>query len=124
VDTLLAEGARDAVLTPIVMKKGRPGFLLTVLAAEADAARLAERILVLTPTIGVRAERLPRAILPRSAATVTVESHAIALKIVTLPDGHRRAKAEADDVQRAALALGWDSARVQAAALAAWRPRA
>ena len=124
VDALIADGARDAFLTPIVMKKGRPGHLLTVLAAEADAARLAEKILNVTPTIGLRAERLPRVILPRSTATVTVEGQAIAVKIVTLPAGRQRAKPEADDVARAAKALGWDFARVQVAALDAWHAQA
>jgi uncharacterized protein (TIGR00299 family) protein len=118
---LLAQGARDAYLTPIVMKKGRPGHLLTVLATPADAGRLAARILATTPTIGVRAARLPRAVLPRAAATVQVSGQPIALKVATLPDGRRRAKPEADDVARAARALGWDTGRVQAAALAAWQ---
>jgi uncharacterized protein (DUF111 family) len=117
---LLAAGARDAYLAPILMKKGRPGQLLTVLAAEADAARLAQLVFTATPTIGIRAERLARAVLARSAATVAVAGQSIALKVATLPDGRRRAKPEADDVARAAAALGWDFARVQAAALAAW----
>ena len=52
--TLMAEGALDAWLTPIQMKKGRPGQLLSCLCKEAEAERFARLILQHTTTIGVR----------------------------------------------------------------------
>ncbi|MBR2838891.1 MAG: nickel pincer cofactor biosynthesis protein LarC [Kiritimatiellae bacterium] len=47
-------GARDVSLVPATMKHGRPGQILVVLAAEADADRLAEAVLRETTTFGVR----------------------------------------------------------------------
>ena len=117
---LIVAGARDAYLTPIVMKKGRPGHVLTVLCAPADRERLARLVLTRTPTIGVRWSRAARLMLPRRTDTVTVRGHAIALKVVTGPDGDERAKPEADAVAAAALALGLGFTQVQAEALRAW----
>lgn len=62
-DRLFEAGVLDASLTPLVMKKSRPGTLLTVLAEPADAERLASLILTHSTTFGVRmgtAERWKR----------------------------------------------------------------
>jgi uncharacterized protein (DUF111 family) len=53
-DCIRAEGAKDVALIPVIMKKGRPGHILVVIAAEADADRLAAAILRETSTFGVR----------------------------------------------------------------------
>jgi uncharacterized protein (TIGR00299 family) protein len=120
IDDLIASGALDALIAPVLMKKGRPGHLLTVLAAPADRQRLCELLLSRSSTIGVRWEELRRVVLPRREAQVTVAGRRIALKVVRLPDGSERAKPEADAVAEAARALGWSFARVQEAALRAW----
>src|SRR5208282_5247858 len=44
-ETALALGALDVFHTPVQMKKNRPGVLLTVLCAEADADKFSELIL-------------------------------------------------------------------------------
>jgi hypothetical protein len=121
VETLLAAGARDAYLAPIVMKKGRPGHELTVLCAPADRERMAGLVLAHTPTIGLRWSLAERTILPRRSVSVMVQGHALALKVVTLPDGSERAKPEADDVAALARVLGLGFAAVQQRALDAWR---
>lgn len=54
IDALLNGGARDAWITPIIAKKGRPGCIITALAREAEAAPLADVLLSHTPTLGVR----------------------------------------------------------------------
>jgi uncharacterized protein (DUF111 family) len=51
---LLAEGALDAGAIPMVMKKGRPGFLLRVLARPEDSERLSRLLMRETGTLGVR----------------------------------------------------------------------
>ena len=52
--TLLAKGARDATLTPILGKKGRPAYLLTVLCDEAKKDTLAEVVFRGSTTFGIR----------------------------------------------------------------------
>ncbi len=53
-DKALAAGALDVFHTPIHMKKNRPGVLLSVLCASADADRFSELILCETTAFGVR----------------------------------------------------------------------
>ncbi|HCB34103.1 MAG TPA: nickel pincer cofactor biosynthesis protein LarC, partial [Acidimicrobiaceae bacterium] len=101
VESLLDAGALDAWTTPIVMKKGRPAHCLSVLCEPADAAGLTGRMMRLTGTLGVRSTTVQRAAAPRRAVTVDVDGHAVGVKI-----GPHRAKAEFDDVARAAAALG------------------
>ena len=74
-----------------------------------------------SPAIGLRWQELDRYVLPRRQETVLVAGQAVPLKVVRVPDGGERAKPEADAVAAAARHLGWDNARVAAAALAAWR---
>lgn len=53
-EKLLAEGALDVSTTPILMKKGRPGFLIKVLTKPKNAERLARVLMLETGTLGVR----------------------------------------------------------------------
>lgn len=105
-EALRASGAQDVVLQSVLMKKGRPGVRIEVLARPAAAAELEAILLSETTTIGVRHATVRRRALPRSMSTVQVLGHAVAVKVVTLPGGLRRAKPEFDDVQRVALATG------------------
>jgi len=57
---LIAEGAADAWLSPIGMKKGRAGTLLSVICPEADEERIARLILRETSTLGVRVRPVRR----------------------------------------------------------------
>jgi uncharacterized protein (DUF111 family) len=67
---LLAAGALDAWVTPILMKKGRPGLLVSALAKEADVAALEEVFFRETTTFGVRRSRCERSVLEREHETV------------------------------------------------------
>ena len=108
IQALLELGARDAWLTPVLMKKGRPGHVLSLLALAADRPRLAAALLERTSSIGVRWYEAGRLILPRQTGEVMVRGERIRIKTVTLPDGTTRSKPEADDVAAAAkrLSLG------------------
>lgn len=119
-DDLRADGALDAVLVPIVMKKGRLGTRLEVLCAPADADRFEERLLRETTTIGVRRWPVRRRALTRSMESVEVLGHTVAVKVVTAPDGSRRAKPEFDDVRRVALATGRPAGDIFDLARRAW----
>jgi uncharacterized protein (TIGR00299 family) protein len=54
IEKLLAEGALDASAAPMLMKKGRPGSLIRVIAKPGDAERLARLLMFHTGTLGVR----------------------------------------------------------------------
>ncbi len=101
VPALLAAGAHDAWLTPIVMKKGRPAHTVSVLCDPTDAARLRRVLVERTGTLGVRASSLVRWPQRRTMATVEVDGHPIGVKVAD-----HRAKVEFDDAARAASALG------------------
>lgn len=103
---LRASGALDVVLLPSLMKKGRPGTRVEVLASPSEADRLEGLLLSEGPTIGVRRVEATRVALPRREETRVVAGHPIRFKVVTMPDGSERAKPEFDDVQGVADRLG------------------
>src|SRR5918999_5187297 len=69
-DRLFAVGARDVFMSPVQMKKNRPGTLIRVIAEPKDREVLAEVLLSETSTIGVRYYPVGRMILKRSPAAV------------------------------------------------------
>ena len=105
-DALRAAGALDVVLFPSLMKKGRPGARIEVLARSNDAESLERTLFTETTTIGVRRSRVQRHALPREMRSVEVRGQAVRMKIVALPDGARRVKPEYDDVARLAEVTG------------------
>jgi uncharacterized protein (TIGR00299 family) protein len=105
-ERLRAAGARDVTLMPVSMKRGRPGTRVEVLCRPADRVALTEALLIETTTIGVRWRLVERQALVREMARVDVLGHDVAVKVVTLPNGQRRAKPEFADVERVALATG------------------
>lgn len=118
-DRARAEGALDVVLLPALMKKGRVGTRLDVLARTIDADRLEQLLLTESNTIGVRRSDVSRRVLARRVGAVDVLGHRVNVKYVTLPDGGMRAKPEFDDVQRVALATGRRAADIYQLVLAA-----
>jgi uncharacterized protein (TIGR00299 family) protein len=81
VEQALAAGALDVFHTPIQMKKNRPGILLTVLCAEADADRFSELMLRETTTFGIRRYASERRRLKREFTTVTTPHGKITVKL-------------------------------------------
>jgi uncharacterized protein (TIGR00299 family) protein len=105
-ERLREAAALDVTLLPVTMKRGRPGTRIEVLARPVDVQRLEELLLVETTTIGVRRRSVRRHALERGVIAITVLDQPLTAKVVTLPNGKRRAKPEFVDVQRVALATG------------------
>jgi hypothetical protein len=105
-ETLRSSGAADVVLVPTIMKKGRPGTRVEVLAHVMTADHLETELLSQSTTLGVRRMVVERTALPRRTISVDVDGHRIAVKVATLPDGGTRAKPEYIDVHRVAEATG------------------
>ena len=81
---LLGLGALDVWVTPVVMKKGRPGTVLSVLARDAEAAALRERIFRATTTFGIRDYAVRRETLARRFETAHTPWGDVPVKIGSL----------------------------------------
>jgi pyridinium-3,5-bisthiocarboxylic acid mononucleotide nickel chelatase len=116
--SLLDAGAHDAWITPVVMKKGRPGHTIHVLADPSLGEALRDLLRVTTGSFGVRAlhgERWPSA---RTIAPVEVAGFPVQVKA-----GGGRVKAEFDDVVRVSAETGLPLLEVSSRAEQAWRER-
>jgi uncharacterized protein (TIGR00299 family) protein len=121
---LLAAGALDAMVVPTVMKKGRPGAWLVVIAEPEAADALATRILTESSSLGVRLRYDERYELERRVEQVETRFGTIALKVASLPGGGERAVPEFESVRAAAERAGRPLREVAEAAVAAWQRRA
>jgi uncharacterized protein (TIGR00299 family) protein len=78
---LLEQGAQDAYLTPIIMKKGRPAVLLSVLTDKSTTDVVLDTIFRETTSIGVRIREVGRRKLPREIAAVDTVYGKVKMKI-------------------------------------------
>ena len=101
VSSLMAAGAHDAWVTPIVMKKGRPAHTVHVLCEEVRTGEFAELLARETGSLGVRGSIVERWPVAREETTIEVEGQTIRVKVAD-----HRVKVEFDDAARAAAALG------------------
>lgn len=81
VEKLLAEGAADVWLTPVVMKKGRAAVMLSVICAAADVDRLLDIVFEESTTFGVRIGGMQRRCLERHEETVRTSYGPVSVKI-------------------------------------------
>jgi uncharacterized protein (TIGR00299 family) protein len=81
VESALAAGALDVYHTPIQMKKNRPGVLLSVLCAEADADKFSELMLRETTAFGVRRTIAERRKLRREFTTAKTKFGPVTVKL-------------------------------------------
>jgi hypothetical protein len=123
-ETALARGALDVMLTQVIMKKGRPGTVLTVLCNPADSAALERLILSQTSTLGVRIRQERRSCLERKHIPVATEYGEIRIKVGSLDGEQMNAAPEYEDCRAAAAKHHVAIKQVQQAAIAAYlRPR-
>jgi len=101
-ERLLDDGALDVSLVPQLMKKGRPGQLLRVLARPPDAERLARRVLSDSTALGVRVQLVPRLVRARSARSVQTPYGVIRVKLAGGAREGIRVKPEYESCARAA----------------------
>jgi uncharacterized protein (TIGR00299 family) protein len=119
-ETALASGALDVMLTPVIMKKGRPGTLLTVLCNPSDSSALERLMLRETSTLGIRIRQDRRSCLDRSYATVSTPYGDIRIKIGSLNGETLNVAPEFEDCRAAAAQHHAAVKQVQQAAIAAY----
>jgi pyridinium-3,5-bisthiocarboxylic acid mononucleotide nickel chelatase len=98
----LAAGALDVFATPVQMKKGRPGTLLTLLTEPVDAERIARIVFRETTTIGIRTRREQRYVLPRRHEAVQTQWGEVRMKIAQLNGTVSNYAPEYEDCRRIA----------------------
>ena len=81
IDQLIKQGAREAFVKPIIMKKARPGMLLSVICEPGKKDRLIEIIFRETTTFGIRVNNLHRVILDREFQKVKTPLGMVTIKI-------------------------------------------
>ncbi len=116
-------GALDAFLTPVQMKKSRPGNLLTILCEPLRLDAMIEMLLSETTTLGVRYYEAQRRVLERAIEFVETRYGCVRVKVAR--DGARTLhfQPEYKDCARIASDAGVPLIEVQSAASAAYRKR-
>jgi len=81
-ERLLQNGALDVSLTPTIMKRNRPGIIITILAHPEHAGRLTQLLFRETTTLGVRSRLVSRTTLSRSMQTIRLPQGRVRVKTV------------------------------------------
>lgn len=113
---LYGAGAYDVYVTQIMMKKNRPGQLLTALCAPEKIPLMADIIFRESTTLGVRFGESERLVLKRAMISVRTPHGRVRVKLAKRPDGSVSASPEHDDCARLAAEKGVPLRRVIAAA--------
>lgn len=87
----------DFYMSPIQMKKNRPGSRLTWLCRPENVTELTRKIFLSTTTLGVRVNYQQRSVLPREQQFLESSWGKVAYKTAVLPDGSLRHKLEYED---------------------------
>lgn len=117
----LALGAHDAFVTPVYMKKNRPGLLLTLVFTPELLESVSRLVLSETTTLGVRYRHEQRRVLERRFETVKTAYGEVRVKVAR--DGQRTLhfQPEYEDCARLARELGVPLIEIQSAASMAYR---
>ncbi len=121
-EQLLAAGASDAWLTPILMKKGRPAHTLSVLCRPEATAAVQRAVFAQTSTIGLRVTPVGKVALDREESAVDVLGGRVGTKTARTEDGTPvNVSVEWEDVAALAQTTGMPAKEVlRAATAAAW----
>ncbi|MFP4172940.1 MAG: nickel insertion protein, partial [Candidatus Hydrogenedentota bacterium] len=112
-------GARDAFLTPVQGKKGRPGHLVTVLCDESQVEAVTQALFANSTTLGLRTRTESRYCLERSWEWVATPWGEVRVKIGHLNGQPHQRQPEYEDCRQRAEEAGVPVRTVYAAALAA-----
>ena len=106
IELLMAAGADDVWLTPILMKKGRPAQTLSLLCKQSRLAELQQLVFEHTTTIGMRILEIDKLALERKFDSVRVDGEVIGIKIAGRAGRILNVSIEYSDVAAAALKTG------------------
>jgi uncharacterized protein (TIGR00299 family) protein len=121
-DRALEEGALDVMCSPVVMKKGRMGSLLTVLCHAEKRAALKNLLLAETTTLGIRVREEDRIVLERRFIEAETEYGRIRIKVGSRNGEDLNMMPEYEDCLRAAREYNVPLKQVMQAAKASVAP--
>jgi len=105
IEAVMASGAVDAWITPILMKKGRPAHTFSALCSRSVADEVRSSIFRETSTIGVREYSVDREVLERVESTIDLDGQQIRVKTARRRGAVVNRSLEWDDVVAAASVL-------------------
>jgi uncharacterized protein (TIGR00299 family) protein len=117
----LSLGALDCWVTPVQMKKNRPGSLISVLCSEEARSSITEMLFIETTTLGIRSSRIERSSLRREMQTVQTPYGRIDVKTASYNGKVVNVMPEYEHVKHAALEHRVPFRQVHAEAVAAFR---
>ncbi len=104
-EALMGKGALDVYCSPIIMKKNRPGNLLTVLVNPHDEKNIINIIFKETTTIGLRRSKIQRIKMKIEEAVIKTELGDIRVKIAEF-NSIQKISPEYEDCRRLAISTG------------------
>lgn len=120
-EQLFQVGAVDVALAPVVMKKSRPGVVLSCLTTEDRTEAVLEVLFQETTTLGVRFHEVRRRVLPRRFIPVTTRGGVVRVKVAEVGAGWEKAAPEYEDCRAIAKRTGRPLKTVMEEALLAYR---
>jgi pyridinium-3,5-bisthiocarboxylic acid mononucleotide nickel chelatase len=105
-ERLFRSGALDVTLAPVIMKRGRPGIVLTCLVAPAGIDSILNVLFEETPALGVRVQEVARHVLPRRFMSVHIRGGTVRIKIAAVDETSTKAAPEYMDCKRIAVRTG------------------
>jgi len=97
-EKIIEKGALDVYMTPIYMKKNRPGVLFSIFFKEENLNEIVDSIFEETTTIGIRIKREQRIILPREEIVIKTKYGKIRVK-KSYYNGREIIKPELEDIK-------------------------
>jgi len=107
-EDLMAAGALDVTVVPALMKKGRPGHVLTVMSPPELVARLSDHLLRHSTTLGLRLTPVQRVIAGRMVIEVTTPIGSARVKVKELDGKPVDVAPEYEDCRRISRERGID----------------
>ena len=107
-DRLLAQGALDVTLTPVIMKRSRPGIVLTVLADTVKVESILRVMFAETTTLGIRIQEMSRRLQAREIIELSTKFGPVRIKVAKGSGraGRLKARPEYRDCKRLAEETG------------------
>ena len=99
IEKVLSLGATDAFVTPLIMKKGRPGFMLSVLLSESLLEQISSEIFSQTTTLGLRIQNIRRIKVHRELKVAKTSFGDVQVKESNI-NGRKRVYAEFEECKR------------------------